>query len=146
VSHANLLYIEDLKMKTPNSGTTLHQLGMSHSQNLPMINSGLIGWQRRLDALERNGPGASPSPFRLPNSNSGGGICNQSFVIQSDFNTAKLDIENSFQILKDTVTVLGIGGGIGLDPRFGKALERLGDLEGWVTGEAFAMGSYIFCS
>jgi hypothetical protein len=52
VSHANLLYIEDLKMKTPNSGTTLHQLGMSHSQNLPMINSGLIGWQRRLDALE----------------------------------------------------------------------------------------------
>jgi hypothetical protein len=32
------------------------------------------------------------------------------------------------------------------DPRIERVLERLGELEGRVTGEAFSMGSYVFCS
>jgi hypothetical protein len=130
------------------------------------MNTGLVACRTRLDALENApsglgsgafgsglGSGASgniglgSAPFA--GLNTGGGVGGQSYVIQMDINTAKADIEAGFQTLKASMASLGASlgsGGGGHDPRLTKALERLGDLEGCVTGEAFAMGNYVFCS
>lgn len=99
-----------------------------------------------MDALERNLPALGQVHFGNLGSTAGGGIGGQSFVIQTDFAISKADVESRLQILSDSVAVLGSGSGGGADPRLTKALERLGDLEGCVTREAFAMGRYVFCS
>jgi hypothetical protein len=141
VTDGNYGYLDDLRKTLPNWSKTLGDLSKNYFVNLPKMNAGgLVGCRTRLDILEGTGP-----PSRISAVVDGfGGIRNQSFVLQADFNDTKRDLETTFVELRNTIAESG--GSASSDPRIGKVLERLGDLEGRVTGEAFSMGSYVFCS
>jgi hypothetical protein len=149
VSDGNNIYLDSLQKTLPNLGTTLSRLATSWKANLPKMNEGLVACRGRLDALERNQP-AVTSGLGAFSSNFGAGLGLevQSYVIQCDFNDLKRDHDNDIREMKALISSLGGAGAAGSapDPRLDRVLERLGELEGRVTGEAFTMGNFVFCS
>jgi hypothetical protein len=54
-------------------------------------------------------------------------------------------VERTFVELRASIDNNG-SSSLSTDPQIERVLERLGEPEGRVTGEAFSMGSYVFCS
>jgi hypothetical protein len=59
------------------------------------------------------------------------------------FNTS-MDLQTKVKNWRESTAAIE-GMGVNNDPRADKALKPLGELEGHVTGKAFAMGSNVFC-
>jgi hypothetical protein len=103
VHDGNYLYLDDLQKTLPNWSKTLGDLMKNYSLNLPKMNAGLIGVRLRLDMLENNGS----SNGLGSGLNLAGGTGNQSYVIQSDINDTKRDLETTFLELRNSIAGLG---------------------------------------
>jgi hypothetical protein len=122
---------------------------------IPKINKNLVTMRaRHIATLEGSNPSGAANPF----SGIGIGVPAASFpsavgpaqggnyVLQGDYESAKKDVEDEILALKATIQSSG-GGGVGaLDVKVDKAIQRLGEIEGRVTGESYAEGCHVFSS
>jgi hypothetical protein len=162
--NGNSLYLEDLRKKLPNWGTTLENLARSYQTNLPKIGVNLNSLGSRIQKLESNtatGGQAGSNPFlTLGSTGSGQNSMGSSGVAQSDFDRANADIKVAFANVKTAIESLQQGtstpssGGVApsatlpqdLTTKVDRALKRLGEIEGRATGESFNMNGFTFCS
>jgi hypothetical protein len=140
VSDGNYAYLDDLRKSLPNWSKNLGDLSKNYIINLPKMNTGLVGCRQHLDILEGSPPNGFPSML-----NGTGGTGGQSYVDKTDFDASKREVERTLVELHSSLAGID-SSSLSTDPRIEKVLERLGELEGRVTGEAFSMGSYVFCS
>jgi hypothetical protein len=69
-----------------------------------------------------------------------------SYVLQGNFETAKKDIKDAFVAVKATINSSGTGGVGSLTNKVNKAIKRLGEIKGRVTGKSYSKGGFVFCS
>jgi hypothetical protein len=115
-------------------------LSKNYVINLPKMNAGLVGCRHRLDILEATSPNGAYATSQ------GLGITGgQSCVSTADYDNSTREVERTFVELRASIDNNGLSS-LSTDPRIERVFERLGELEGRVTEEAFSMGSYVFCS
>jgi len=141
------LYLDDLKKNLPNWGVTLENLSKSYQENLPKIGTNLQALGEKIRLLQNNQSTGSLNPF-LNLGLDAGNLHGNSFVLQGDFNKSKAEIEEAFREVRTTLQEQGGNGAMptGLTSKVDKALKRLGEIEGRVTGESFSMSNQTFCS
>jgi hypothetical protein len=153
--NGHTLYLEDLRKKLPNWGTTLENLARSYQTNLPKIGVNLNSLGSRIQKLESNtatgGQASSNSFLTLGSSMSGLNSMGSSGVAQSEFDQANAEIKVAFANVKTAIEALQQGasipssGGVApstilpqdLTTKVDRALKRLGEIEGRATGESF---------
>jgi hypothetical protein len=154
ICDGNFLYLDELQKKLPNWGTTLENMSASYIDTIPKVNRNLVLMRARLTALEGGGAATNANPF----SNLGVGGMGQgtsvvgapspagSFVLQTDFEITKKEISDAFTVVNSTISS-GSGNGVGdLKDKVEKTIQRLGDIEGRVTGESYSEGGHVFSS
>jgi hypothetical protein len=96
-----------------------------------------IGWlsTQRFDILEGSPPNGIPLML-----NGMGGTGSHSYIVKTDFDDTKREVEKMSVELRTSIAGIG-SSSFSTDPRIARVLERLGELEGRVTGEAFSLGS-----
>ena len=99
--------------------------------------------------MEAKAPASNQNPFMsLDDPLRGAGSSEIAFVPQHDFDKSMADIEDAFKGAKEALQQRGGGASVpsGLSTKVDKALKRLGEIEGRVTGESFSMSNQTFCS
>ena len=149
VGEGHHLYLDDQMKNLPNWGTTLENLSKSYQKNLPKIGSNLQALGEKIRILQSTQPVGNSNPVLNLGSLLGGVSRNgESYVLQGDFNKSKAEVEEAFRVIKFALQEQGGGAtpSAGLTVKIDKALKRLGEIEGHVTGESFSMSNQTFCS
>jgi hypothetical protein len=124
-------------------------MAASYIDTNPKINQILVMMKARLATLESGSPLMKTNPFNgirigVPPSNKmppGG-----SFVPQSDYKILKNEIDTAFTSVNESRLSEGGAGGDGagvLDRKVDKSIQRLGEIEGSVTGESYSDGGFL---
>jgi hypothetical protein len=128
----------------------LENMASSYIDTIPKINCNLVMMKARLATLESGSSMVKNNPFNeigvgVPPSNNmppGG-----SFVLQSDYKILKDEIDAAFtSVNKSLLNEGGAGVGVLLDKKVDKTIQRLGEIEGRITGESYSDGGFVFCS
>jgi hypothetical protein len=72
-----------------------------------------------------------------------------SFVLQSNYDILKDEIDAAFTSVNKSLLNKGGAGGAGvgvLEEKVDKTIQRLGEIKGRVTGESYLNGGFVFCS
>jgi hypothetical protein len=153
LSDGSFLYLDELRKTIPNWGTTLENLSASYLDTIPKINRNLVTMRSRLGALEETK--TPPNPFgsigigilsQDLDGNGPGPSIDRSYVLQGDFENTKKEIDEAFAVVTAAIKSSGGGGNADLNIKVEKAMLRLGDIEGRVTGESYAEGGHVFSS
>jgi hypothetical protein len=107
------LHLDELRLKLPNWGATLENLASSYSGNLPKIGVKLNKLGACVLSLESRGPSANPtntSFLNLGNAFGGGsGSGGAAYVPQTEFDSAKQEIQEAFELVKTSIENLEQG-------------------------------------
>jgi hypothetical protein len=140
-----LLYIETLKKNLPSWAATYSNMSASYLETIPKINRSLVTVRSRLDTLKYGGHATAANPFSgigvgvpVP-----GPIARGPFVLQSNYESNKQDVNTLF----DNINAAMLNGQRSrINTKVDKAIKRLGEIEGRVTGESYSNGGHVFCS
>jgi hypothetical protein len=151
ISDSNFHYLDELRKKLPNWGTTLENMAASYIDTISKINRNFVMMKARLATLESGSSTVKNNPFNeigvgVPPSNMAPG---GTFVLQSDYKILKDEIDTAFtSVNKSLLNKEGAGGaGVGvLDKKVDKTIHCLGEIQGRVTGESYLDGGFVFCS
>jgi hypothetical protein len=112
------------------------------------INRRLVTVRTRLNALEYGGQAPAANPFSaidvgvpVPGPIRGG-----PFLLQSDYDTNRQDVDTAFANVNTAMINRGVGSIASIDTKVDKAIKHLGEIEGHVTGESYSDGGHVFCS
>jgi hypothetical protein len=152
ISNGNFHYLDELRKKLPNWETTLESMAASYIDTISKINCNLLMMKARLTTLESGSSTVKSNPFNkfgvgVPPSNTmppGG-----SFVLHSDYKILKDVIDAAFTSVNKSLLNEGGAGGAGvgvLDEKVDETIQRIGEIEGRVTGESYSDGGFVFCS
>jgi hypothetical protein len=137
ISDGNFHYLDELQKKLPNWGITLENMAASYIDTIPKINRNLVMMKARIATLESGSAMMKNNPFNeigvgvpLSNNMPQGG----SFVLQSDYDILKDEIDAAFTSVNKSLLNKGGAGGTGvgvLDERVDKpsnVWEKLKDV------------------
>jgi hypothetical protein len=152
ISDGNFHYLDELRKKLPNWGTTLENMAASYIDTIPKINRNLVMMKTRIATLESGSSTMKNNPFNEigvgvpPSNNMAPG---SSYVLQSNYKILKDEIDAAFTSVNKSLLNQGGSGVVGvgvLDEKVDKTIQRLGEIEGRVTGESYSDGGFVFCS
>jgi hypothetical protein len=154
-TNGHRLYLNELRLNLPNWGTTLDNLAKNYCKNLPKIGVNINVLGTRIQILESKRPVANSPSKSFFNLGSSWRRCSRgtTCVPKTEFDQAKVEIQEAFMNLKKAIQTLKQGGSgwsgtphTSLHAKVDKALKWMGEIEGRVTGESFSMNNQTFCS
>jgi hypothetical protein len=131
ISEGSYLYLDKLRKKIPNWGTTLENLTAGYIDTIPKINRNLMTMRAKIATLEGSTLSGAVNPFSgigigVPAStfaSAVGPTSGASYVLKGDYENSKKEIEDAFLTMKASIQSSGGGGTGALNVKVDKAIQ-----------------------